>query len=64
MKRHQKIEEKGPSPRLSTNGFPCHVATHLDIVDIIGVEDLDVVFEAIADIGMNNCLIKKTLQCL
>jgi hypothetical protein len=51
MKWDQEVEEKWAHACLSTNWFLMGFAAHLDIIGIKLVEDLEIFFEASADLG-------------
>ena len=57
MEGHQEVSQECAHSRLSTNRFFPSVAGYLDILVVKDVEDLKVLFEAIADVGLDNGLI-------
>jgi len=54
VKRDNEVEEKRACSRLSTNRFFCGFATYLDIVAVKCVKNLKVLFEALADLGLED----------
>ena len=54
VKRNQEVGEKCAHSRLSTDGFFAGFAAYLDIVGVKYIKDLKVLFEAIADLGLDD----------
>jgi hypothetical protein len=54
VKRDKEVEEKRAYPRLSTNRFFPGFAACLDVIGVKGIEDLKVLFEAFADVGLDD----------
>jgi hypothetical protein len=54
VKRNQEIAEKCAHSCLSANYFFMGVAAYLDIIVVKGVEDPKMLFEAFADVGLDD----------
>src|SRR5262244_2238545 len=54
VKRNQEVAEKRAHSRLSTNHFLVGLAAYLDIIRVKGLEDPKILFEAFADVGLDD----------
>jgi hypothetical protein len=54
MKWDKEVEEKRAYFRLSTNRLFPGLAACLDVIGVKGVEDLKILFEALADVGLDD----------
>src|SRR5499433_3865829 len=54
VKRNQKVVEKCAHSRLSANHLLVDFATYLDIIGVKGLEDRKMLFEAFADVGLDD----------